>query len=81
MRSGGDDPPPPARRDERKSVAEMFADLLREAAVLIAVFGWLDKAVKGESFWGRWGLQVLAVATVLFFLGVALERLRSPELH
>ena len=29
----------------------MIADLLREAAVLMAVFGWLEKG-KGQSFWG-----------------------------
>jgi len=61
----------------RKSVAEMLADWLREASVLIAVFGVLDKLVKNEltTAWG-WGALCLAIA--FFSAGAALERYRQP---
>jgi len=55
----------------------MLADWLREASVLIAVFGVLDKLVKNEltTAWG-WGALCLAIA--FFSAGAALERYRQP---
>ncbi len=61
-----------------KSVAEMISEALREAAILIAVFGALDRAMKSEPFWqGAWPWVVIVVATLLFLAGVAIERIRS----
>jgi hypothetical protein len=51
----------------------MFSEALREAAILIAVFGWLDKAVKNEPFEWRWGLIMLSFALALFLIGALIE--------
>lgn len=61
--------------DHRKSVAEMMADWLREASVLVAVFGVLDKLVKDEltTMWG-WG--ALALSASFFVLGAGIEAYR-----
>ena len=63
--------------DARKTVAEMAADILREAALLLGVFGWLDKAVHNEPFFGPWGWQVLGIASACLVTGVVLERVRG----
>lgn len=62
-----------------RTLAEMIGETLREAALLVAVFGWLDRVVQQEPFWGAWAWTILAVAMVLYVLGVAIERLRSPD--
>jgi hypothetical protein len=56
----------------------MIGDTLREAALLVAVFGWLDRVVQQEPFWGPWAWTILGVAMALYIAGVAIERLRSP---
>ncbi|HEY8040756.1 MAG TPA: hypothetical protein VIF15_13215 [Polyangiaceae bacterium] len=61
-----------------KTVAEMIADALREAGLLTAVFGWLDRTIQGEPFWGPWGWTVLGLSLLLFAGGAVLEVLRSP---
>jgi hypothetical protein len=66
-------------RGGNRTVAEMIADTLREAALLVAVFGWLDRVVQQEPFWGTWAWTILAVAVLLYALGVVIERLRSPD--
>jgi hypothetical protein len=60
-----------------KSFAEMAGETLREAGLLVAVFGWLDKAVQGEAFLGVWSWKVLGFAIVLYLLGVMIERRRG----
>jgi membrane protein YdbS with pleckstrin-like domain len=68
--------PPP----QRKLVAEMLAEWLREASVLVMVFGWLDRAVRGEPFWSTgWALVVIGLAVGALASGVALERVRRKE--
>ena len=62
-----------------KSVAEMAGEALRECAILIAVFGWLDRTIQGEPFWGPGSWKVIGFSIVLFVLGVAIERRRSPD--
>jgi hypothetical protein len=60
----------------RKSVASMLAEVLREAAVLVGVFGWLEKGTgEAVSRAGTW--QLLAAVGVLFGAGVWLERRAS----
>lgn len=68
-----------AARGGNRTLAEMIGETLREAALLVAVFGWLDRVVQQEPFWGTWAWTILAVAMVLYVLGVVIERLRSPD--
>jgi hypothetical protein len=68
-----------AARGANRTLAEMIGETLREAALLVAVFGWLDRVVQQEPFWGTWAWTILAVAMVLYVLGVVIERLRSPD--
>jgi hypothetical protein len=67
----------PADREGNRTLAEMIGETLREAALLVAVFGWLDRVVEQEPFWGRWAWTVLGAASLLYALGIAIERLRS----
>jgi hypothetical protein len=60
-----------------RSLAEMIGDTLREAALLLAVFGWLDRVVQEEPFFGPWAWTVMGLAAALYALGVLIERLRS----
>lgn len=66
-------------RESNRTLAEMIGDTLREAALLVAVFGWLDRVVQQEPFWGTWAWTILGVAMALYAAGVAIERLRSPD--
>lgn len=68
-------PPPP---ESNRTLAEMIGETLREGALLMAVFGWLDRVVQQEPFWGPWAWTILGAAMLLYILGVAIERLRSP---
>jgi len=61
---------------ERKSVAEMIAEGLREIGVLILVFGVLDKLLKAELT-GVWLGGVLVSGCYVFSLGMYLERRRE----
>jgi hypothetical protein len=64
---------------ETKTFAEMAGDTLREVAILIAVFAWLDRTVQGEEFLGGWTWKVLGASTLLFVVGVVIERRRLPD--
>ena len=68
----------PEGRATNRTLAEMIGDTLREAALLVAVFGWLDRVVQQEPFWGAWAWTILGVAMALYITGVIIERLRSP---
>jgi hypothetical protein len=74
-----DEAPPSGLRGSNRTLAEMIGETLREAALLVAVFGWLDRVVQQEPFWGVWAWTILAVALVLYVLGVTIERVRSPD--
>jgi len=53
----------------------MVSELFRDAAVLLAVFGWLDRAAHDKPFFaGFWPFTVIGAGTLLFVVGVALER-------
>jgi hypothetical protein len=60
-----------------KTLAEMIGETLREAALLVAVFGWLDRVVQQEPFWGRWAWTVLGTSVLLYAFGVMIERYRE----
>jgi hypothetical protein len=54
----------------------MLGAWLREASVLVAVFAWLDKRIRGDRFSGAWAVEASSVVVFLLLCGVALERFR-----
>jgi hypothetical protein len=61
---------------ERHTITEMSSEWLREASILVAVFGILDKFLRSETpTWG-WTFSVLTVALLFFVIGCTLERWR-----
>jgi ABC-type multidrug transport system permease subunit len=80
-----------------RTLAARGSEYLREASVLVLVFGFLDPLVQPEARAGGlkgrfiavelpWALLVIVVSFVLFFGGIALDRVRmagteseSPE--
>jgi hypothetical protein len=67
----------PGELAANRTLAEMIGETLREAALLVAVFGWLDRVVQEEPFFGEWAWTVMGLAAVLYALGVLIERLRA----
>jgi hypothetical protein len=61
----------------RKSVSEMLADFMREAACLVIVFGFLDVFVNEKTPDVEWSAWVIAASAVLLVGGIVLERLRG----
>lgn len=57
---------------EKRTVAEMFAEYLREAAVLVLVFAPLDTAVAG-ALTLKVVLGTLAMSAFLLGIGIFLE--------
>ncbi|HEX4423003.1 MAG TPA: hypothetical protein VH165_34035 [Kofleriaceae bacterium] len=73
---------------ERFSVTGHLGSYLREASVLILVFGLLDPLVGSahtnlndrlSEMTGDWALFVLAVSLLLFGIGLFLDWLRKPS--
>jgi hypothetical protein len=62
--------------DAPKSWAEMSADALREAGVLVLVFGLLDRYMFDRGPPAGWTASVLGLALLSFVLGGVLERTR-----
>jgi hypothetical protein len=62
---------------ERKAVAEMVGEFLREAAVLVLVFFPLDWAMSPTGLTWKWLTGALCASGLLLFLGVLLERNRK----
>ena len=54
----------------------MVADFLREAAVLVMVFGFLDQFVRGGGVRPAYAVVVLCLSIFLMAVGVAMERVR-----
>ncbi len=61
---------------ERRSVAEMLGEFLREAGVLFAVFIPLDLLVQGHQLTLLSGLVIVILPTALLASGMLLERRR-----
>ena len=60
----------------RKSIFEMFAEGLREIAVLIIVFAPLDRWVERRSYTLSDSWKTLGFGAILFVVGVVVERVR-----
>lgn len=78
-KGGGGKPPEKPSAGSTKTFAEMAAEFLREAAVLVAVFGWLDAFGKKDSLPRWWEVGVTAFAAALFIAGTAVELHREPK--
>ncbi len=61
---------------EKKTNAEMSGEALREIAVLLAVFGILDKVLRNEGPTVTWAAWVLGLSLSAFLLGCTIERKR-----
>jgi hypothetical protein len=59
-----------------RSLFELGSDYFREAAVLVGVFGFLDKTIKEDPIYSNFALGIVAASASLFMLGYVLERLR-----
>jgi hypothetical protein len=62
----------------RVVVSETVGEFVREAAVLVAVFGLLDKVVKGEELTLAWAVAVAGCAIVLLVAGMLCKLLEGP---
>ena len=54
----------------------MWGEGMREAGVLIAVFGMLDGVLRAEGLTARWTASTLATTLSFFVGGIILERRR-----
>jgi hypothetical protein len=63
---------------EKKEQSEMWGEFLREAGVLVLVFGFLDQFMKGGVTFGG-AVLVLGVSMLFQIIGMAIERVRSTE--
>jgi hypothetical protein len=66
----------PSPGGERKTVAEMIAEYLREAAVLVSVFAILDKLVEGREVTWTWVTVAWGIGLGLLVVGIIAERAR-----
>jgi hypothetical protein len=67
-------PSPPG---ERKSIAEMIGEYLREAAVLVGVFSILDKLVQGHEMSSGWVVAAAGTSLCLLAVGIMIEHRRK----
>lgn len=63
---------------ERKTIAEMFGEFFREAAVLTAVFIPLDRVILGEPLTVWLWLAIIAISGGSLAVGITVERRRKP---
>ncbi len=64
-----------ATDNDRKSVAEMLGEFLREAAVLTAVFLPMDRVVaQRANFTWEWLWVTLLISAVLLVVGIMAEK-------
>jgi hypothetical protein len=63
----------------KKTIAlEAVGDFWCEAAVLVAVFGLLDRIMRHDDLTLGWGFTAIAVAIILLLIGIAVRiRARS----
>jgi hypothetical protein len=60
----------------RKAVLEMIGEFLREAAVLVLVFGFLERIVTENLTW-IWAVAVVGVSGLVLANGVLIESWRK----
>ena len=60
-------------RGEKATVAEMIAELLREAAILVAVFGPLERLINDKPLTFSWVFIIVGLVLVLAVAGIWME--------
>jgi hypothetical protein len=60
----------------RRGVAEMLGEFLREASVLLAVFIPLDLSLQGHQLTVGWATAIVVLPAALLASGITLERVR-----
>jgi hypothetical protein len=76
IKKGG--PSAMATDNDRKSVAEMLGEFLREAAVLTAVFLPMDRVVaQRANFTWEWLWVTLLISAVLLIIGIMVDKVRK----
>jgi len=60
-----------------KGIAEMLGDFLREAGVLVCVFGVLDKVLQSKPVAAGWFAAVLGLGLILAVIGGIIESRRQ----
>lgn len=80
---GGDEPPPPPparrRRKKPKHWLEFACEWLREASVLVLVFGLLDPLRDKGWVSLRWALGLVGVSVVTFLAAIWAEHVRPHD--
>jgi len=65
------------KKDQRKTIVEMVGEFLREAAVLVLVFGFLDQLSRGQQLSGVWTGFIVLISALSLTLGILFERERK----
>lgn len=60
---------------ERKTVVEMLGEFTREVSVLLLVFGFLDRILRGDLT-VVWSLKIMTACIVSLSVGMLAERSR-----
>ena len=63
--------------EQRKTIVEMVGEFLREAAVLVLVFGFLDQLADGKPLGAVWTGFILLISGLSLTLGILFERERK----
>lgn len=58
---------------ERRTVAEMIGELLRDASVLVAVFAPLERLISGKSLTFAGVFIIIVLVLVLAVIGITIE--------
>jgi hypothetical protein len=66
----------PEYASDRKGTQELLAEFLREAAVLVLVFGFLDLLKDGKALAWDAAITVTVISTLALISGIAMERFR-----
>ena len=62
--------------EKPRGLAEMCGDALREIAVLVLVFGLLDRYASKDGTPEEWTVAILSVSLLSFVAGVVIELIR-----
>ena len=64
-------------REIRQTIYDLSSSFFCEAAVLVAVFGFLDKAIREQPIRWMYGAEVLGMTALLLVIGFIFAMLRD----